>query len=91
MNKPIHVVEVKEGIKKGDWLWCFHCERVYKAGEYHETDDLQMCPYSGCDGSTVLDAWKWEGLREGHPEYPQVPIRETLYPLYGKEDYEKAE
>ena len=91
MDKKIHVVEIKEGIKEGDWLWCLHCERVYQAGEYREQKKLQMCPYEGCNGDTVLDAWTWESLREIHPEYPKIPTRETLYPLYGKGDHEKSE
>ncbi len=88
MDKKIHIVEIIEGVKAGDWLWCLHCERVYKAGEYREIDDLQMCPYDDSDGSTVLDAWTWERIREIHTEYPGIPTRETLYPLYGKEDHE---
>ena len=91
MDKKIHVVEVKEGIKEGDWLWCLHCERVYQAGEYREIDGLQMCPYDGCDGSTVLDGWTWERMREIYPEYPEIPTRDTHYQLYGKEDHEKSE
>ena len=91
MEKKIHVVEVKEGIKEGDWLWCLHCERVYKAGEFRDIKGLQMCPYDDCNGDTVLDAWKWERISEIHPEYLEIPNRETIYPLYGKEDHEKQE
>jgi len=90
MEKIIDVVESFEGIEEGDWLWCHHCERVYKAGEYREIDGLQLCPYEDCDGSTVLHTWTWERMREAHPDYPEVPTREKQYPLYGKEDHEKS-
>ena len=91
MSKNIHGVEMIEGINEGDWLYCLHCERVYQAGEYLEDETLQMCPYKYCDGSTVLDAWKWERLREIHPEYTEIPRIGNLYPLYGMGDYEKQE
>lgn len=42
---------------------------------------LQMCPYSDCDGDTVLDAWNWEDIRNRHPEYPEVPEYGCVYPL----------
>lgn len=63
-----------EGRKLGDWVWCLHCQRCYKIGEYRiekKFDDLQMCPYKGCDGDTVLDAIPWQGQGE--------PVREKIY------------
>jgi hypothetical protein len=78
----VHVVETF-GMKVGTWLWCLHCERCYQAGEYREIDGLQYCPYEGCDGTTVLDGERWSGLRaKSPPEYPEVPERGTVYPLY---------
>ena len=77
------------GRPDGIWLWCLHCERCYKAGEYREIDGLQYCPYHDCDGTTVLDGWVWESILGHHPEYPKEPEREKVYPLYsdtGKED-----
>jgi hypothetical protein len=80
--------------KKEEWVWCLHCERVYQVGEYRAEkpdrmminmgfkEDLQMCPYAGCDGDTVTDSWPWETIREKHPEYPEIPEREKVYPLY---------
>ena len=47
----------------GIWLWCLHCERCYKAGEYREIDGLQYCPYPECDGTTVLDGWVWDDVQ----------------------------
>jgi hypothetical protein len=45
-------------------------------------DDLQMCPYDGCSGDAVLDAWDWNKVREVHPEYPAIPLYGVVYPLY---------
>jgi hypothetical protein len=71
------------GRKKGEWVWCLHCEKVYQVGEFRlEKDDLQMCPYPGCDGDTVTDSWPWKAIRENHPEYPEIPERDKKYPLY---------
>ena len=42
---------------------------------------LQMCPYPGCDGDTVLDAFQWEWVRSYHPEYPDVPEDGVVYRL----------
>jgi len=43
---------------------------------------LRMCPYDDCDGDTVLDGWSWPEVREGHPDYPEVPVIGKTYPLY---------
>ena len=42
---------------------------------------IQVCPYSDCDGDTVIDAWNWEDIRSRHPEYPEVPEYGCVYPL----------
>ena len=52
----------------------------YVRGEYRPVGDLQMCPYAGCDGDTVVDAWDWEAIREGHSDYPENPVEGTVYP-----------
>jgi hypothetical protein len=70
------------GRSDGIWLWCLHCERAYKAGEYRQVEELQMCPYPNCDGTTVLDGWTWDAIREHHPDYPKEPERDKVYPLY---------
>jgi len=51
-----------------------------------EVDDcngqrIQVCPYSDCDGDTVIDAWDWEDIRSKHPEYPEVPEYGCVYAL----------
>jgi hypothetical protein len=43
--------------------------------------ELQMCPYSDCDGDGVLDAMEWEWVRKCHPEYPEVPEYGKVYGL----------
>lgn len=64
------------------YLWCLHCERAYSRGEYRDVNGLQMCPYTECGGDTVLDAWNWSKIREGHPEYPEIPEEGVTYPMY---------
>lgn len=79
----IHALAI-EGRKTGDWLWCYHCERVYQAGEYREVSQygeaLQMCPYPGCDGDTVLDAREWDDWFKTH--YSEIPERGVVYPEF---------
>lgn len=68
------------------YLWCLHCERAYPNGEYRQVGDLQMCPYAGCDGDAVFDAWRWTDVRDGHATYPETPVEGLVYPLYGEGD-----
>ncbi len=64
-------------------MWCLHCERCYQVGEFRKgADDLEYCPYDGCDGDTLFNSWPWMKIREAHPEYPEIPDREKVYPLY---------
>jgi hypothetical protein len=67
-----------------DYLWCLHCERAYQRGKFRRNGELQMCPYSGCDGDTVLDGWDWGKLRDAHADYPALPVDGVHYPLYSK-------
>lgn len=49
-------------------------------------DDIEMCPYAGCDGTVALDGIPWESVRgefAHHQEYPESPERGVVYPLYG--------
>jgi len=77
----IAAVDLFKDRKPGDWLYCTHCQRAYKAGEYREFQGFQLCPYAGCSGDTVLNAWAWERVRGIHPEYPEEPERDVVYPL----------
>jgi hypothetical protein len=64
------------------YLWCLHCERTYKRGQYKLVGGLQLCPYSDCDGSTVVDGWDWQSIRENHSDYPEIPEKGNRYPMY---------
>jgi DNA-binding CsgD family transcriptional regulator len=83
------------GKPKGGYMWCLHCERTYEHGQFRvervkpfTVDHVRyapvfdMCPYEGCTGDAVLDAWEWEFVREYHPEYPEVPEAGKVYALY---------
>ena len=74
--------KIHNGAKESVYLWCLHCERAYRRGECREVDGLQMCPYEGCNGDTVMDGWSWGSVREQHPDYPVIPAKGVLYPLY---------
>ncbi len=69
------------------YLYCMHCERVYKSGNFKhvmtsEMDDvLQMCPYEGCTGDAVINAIDWKDVKEHHAEYPEEPELNKIYPL----------
>lgn len=65
------------------WNWCLHCERAYPQGSYRQVKSLQMCPYKGSDGDSVIDLWTWWKVRSGNPGYPQVPELGVRYALYG--------
>lgn len=75
----------------GDWVWCLHCERCYKVGEFRVVltvmdrgrivEGLQMCPYDDCDGDAVIDAWPWGKLVDENG-YPETPERDHEYLLY---------
>ena len=78
----LHRDRIFGGGERSDYLWCLHCERAYRRGEYRLVHGLQMCPYEDCDGDTVMDGWDWAQIRDGHPEYPEVPEMGKVYPLY---------
>lgn len=66
-------------LKKGDWVWCLHCERAFM---WNGVGDL--CQYEGCDGSPI-DFFKWAGdssPRLFHSEYPEIPIEGVYYSAY---------
>jgi len=69
--------------RKRAWYWCLHCERAYPQGSYRQRGSLQMCPYSGCGGDTVMDAWSWARVAKENPGYPATPELGKAYPLYG--------
>jgi hypothetical protein len=67
---------------RAEYLWCLHCERAYKYGKFRLLGGLQMCPYEGCAGDTVLDACPWDEIRAEHEDYPDVPEWGVYYPMY---------
>jgi len=76
------------------YLWCLHCERTYKDGEFREvvekvpygqTETYEMCPYDDCDGDTVIDAKTWKWVKSINPQYPSVPLSNVVYSLYPAE------
>lgn len=92
---PLLDYEAVSGKPKSEYMWCLHCERTYKYGKFREVKfkpfvvnhvryepTFQMCPYKDCDGDTVLDAKQWSDIREYHPEYPEIPEPDKVYPLY---------
>lgn len=77
-QQGIHAVEVF-GREVGQWVWCSHCERAYQVGEYRSVRGLQMCPYEGCNGDTVLDARDWDEFQNTHLNCPEEPERDVVY------------
>jgi hypothetical protein len=69
--KKIELCQIK-GFSPGAWVWCLHCWRCYKVGEFRfvKKYELQLCPYQDCDGSP-LDAFLWAG--------ENAPDREKMY------------
>ena len=64
------------------YKWCLHCERAYKQGEYRLINGVKMCPYDGCQGDAVIDAWNLNKVKENHTEYPEIPEIGKEYSLY---------
>lgn len=63
------------------YLYCTHCERAYKFGEYRQIDSLQLCPYENCSGDTIMDAMNWDQYRiDPQPKIPELNKRYPLWP-----------
>jgi hypothetical protein len=73
------------GKDSSKYFWCLHCERGYERTEFRQVGKLQMCPYAGCSGDTVTDAWEWDSIRQANPTYPKVPKHGVRYPMYRNE------
>jgi hypothetical protein len=63
------------------YVWCLHCGRTYIRGEYKK-GAVGSCPYFDCNGSIYSDQWDWEKIREGHSDYPEMPVRGVVYSMY---------
>jgi len=81
-HKSMDRIEIFSGEKPCKFLWCLQCERAYKWGGFREINGIQMCPYDGCNGDTVLDGWTWDQVLEANPDYPKAPELGKHYPLY---------
>ena len=79
----------------GTFLYCINCERAYMNGRHRikvmygkewpleiRGDTMEMCPYEGCDGDAVIDAWEWDRIRSEHSDYPEIPEEGKVYPMY---------
>jgi hypothetical protein len=71
-------------LPRNSYLYCIHCGRTYRDGEFREMNmagyrGLQSCPYEDCGGDAVIDAVPWDDVREDRPEYPKVPARGVVY------------
>jgi hypothetical protein len=73
------------GKDNSKYFWCLHCERAYERTQFRQVGKLQMCPYAGCSGDTVTDAWEWTKIREANPIFPKVPKHGVRYALYRNE------
>jgi len=84
-------VELREQEGLYEFMWCLHCERAYKYGEHRvkhvdglmgKQNTLKMCPYTNCDGDTVIDSKPWDWVRHENPQYPETPDPDVYYPYY---------
>jgi hypothetical protein len=62
------------------WEWCLLCEKAgpvldWKGGAW-------KCPSCGLGGA--LDMWPWSKVRALNPSYPECPLWDVVYPLYGE-------
>lgn len=89
-ENPEHRIMIMERLTT-PYVWCLHCERAYPREKIRWDSQLglYMCPYEGCDGDALTDAWRYEEIRrDAHPEWPEVPEEGVVYSMYGnkKED-----
>jgi hypothetical protein len=65
------------------WVWCLHCERVYRREEvrWDSENEVYLCAYEDCDGDALLDAWDYEERRVACG-WPEVPQKGVVYRLY---------
>lgn len=96
------VVSIEPELGKSEYKWCLHCERTYKWDEFRHKKmepfivnhvkyepEFYLCPYPDCNGNYYGDGWDWDYMREHHPEYPEIPEHDVVYPLYPTESEKK--
>lgn len=64
------------------FVWCLHCERVFKSKK--PSREVMECHYPGCDGGLFdMSSWTIDHFpRNGNPQYPEIPEVGKIYPLY---------
>ena len=78
MNEKEKALNEMVGAVKGDWVWCLHCERVFRWDGISDE-----CPNEGCSGNPI----DWHGW--GFKDESQFPgPNKSKYPdLYPDEYY----
>jgi hypothetical protein len=67
--------------KFADYLWCGRCKRTFANGIYRQVGDFRRCPYADCEGHASVDAMPWERIKTACPDYPDIPVTGTRYPM----------
>lgn len=49
-------------VAPGQWLWCFQCERAFRAADVTDQHGEVSCAYDDC-AALPADFWKWESYR----------------------------
>ena len=68
---------------KSPYVWCLHCERVYRREEvrWDPKQGIYLCAYEDCAGDAYLDAWSYAERRE-ELGWPVEPERGVVYSPY---------
>jgi len=67
--------------KFAEHLWCGRCKRTFPNGMYRQVGEFRRCPYADCEGHASVDAMPWERIKATNPDYPDVPVAGTHYPM----------
>lgn len=73
---------LEEKLQKSGFLWCLHCEKVYKVEGSKKPDYELECPY--CGASALFDGRPWEQVREQNKKmnWPVIPEKNKVYSPY---------
>lgn len=55
-------------------------EEVGRLGPQGKGGERHLCPHKGCGGA-IVNCLHWSKLRENHPELPEAPQNDGLYPV----------
>jgi hypothetical protein len=67
--------------KFAEHLWCGQCKRTFPNGMYRQVGEFRRCPYADCLAHASVDAMPWERIKTACPEYPDIPVAGTRYPI----------